>query len=192
MAVLVKGKAIKWGIVIGVLTLLLVLIRPGVWTSISDLSSSTLDPETVKGSSFEWRFVVIKTALNEISRAGIFNSLFGYGGGSQIMGDFGTAEIYPGIWLPIRSWDCEYAILLYERGIVGVALYTFLGILALARIAMKNNKGTSSFPVLTYCFVGLAVLLFTKSNVDVFAPQLAYVEACILGISSRYISESHG
>jgi hypothetical protein len=194
MTALVKGRAIKWGVVIGILTLLLLLIRPGVWTTISDLSSSTLDSETVKGSSFDWRFIVIKTALNEISRAGIINSLFGYGGGSQIMGNFGTAEIYPGIWLPIRSWDCEYAIVLYERGIVGVALYISLGILALVRIAkkIKIDKDAASLPVLTYCFVGLAAILFAKTNVDVYASQLVYVETCILGISSRYLCERHG
>jgi hypothetical protein len=194
MAAIVGRRAIKWSVLIGVLTLLLFLIRPGVWATISDLFSSTLDPETVKGSSFDWRFIVIKTALNEINRAGIINSLFGYGGGSQIMGDFGTAEIYPGIWLPIRSWDCEYAILLYERGIVGLALYLFLGVFALVRIAkkIKIDKITASVPVLTYCFVGLAVLLFAKTNVDVYAPQLVYVETSILAISSRYLSERHG
>ena len=124
-------------------------------------------------------------------KAGTIQSFFGFGGGSQIMNDFGFFEIYPGIWLPIESWDCEYAIVLYERGIIGAGLYILLGILALTRIAkkIKTDDNGASRLALTYCFVGLTVLLFAKTNVAIYAPQLVYMEACMLAISSRYISE---
>lgn len=193
MAIFVGGKAVKWGAVFGIVSLLLVLIRPGVGTTIANLYSSTFDPYTVKGGSYEWRFIIMKTAINEMVKAGPFQSLFGFGGGSQIMKDFGTYEIYPGIRLPIRSWDCEYAVVLYERGIIGIVLYTYLGISVLVLISrkMKTSGNGAKHAALIYCFVGLAVLLFAKTNVAIYAPQLAYVEACLLGISSRLISWRH-
>ena len=191
MVVMVKGKAMKWVIVIGSLILLVFIIRPGVWGTISELAWSTLEPESVKGSSFEWRFVVIETAIKEIQNADLFNGLFGFGGGSQILNDFGKHEIYPGIWLPIESWDCEYAIILYERGMIGLALNIFLAVyvLTINGLGIRARENKEIDPLRVYCFLGLAVVIFAKTNVAFFAPQLVYVEASLLAVSSRIVAQ---
>lgn len=190
VVVILRGKALSWGVLFGIASVLLILIRPGVGTTIGKLYSSTLESGTVKFASYEWRYVILSTAIHAISRAAIIQSLFGFGGWSELLTDFGSYEIAPGIWLPIRSWDCEYAVILYERGIIGIALYLFMEIYALAAISRKirDNTESSSRGVLICCLVSLVVLDFAKASVAIFAPQLVYFEACILGISSWYLS----
>jgi len=187
-------RGIKWGLLLAVLVLSVLLARPGIWTTISDLSSSTFDATTLKGSSYQWRFVVIETALAQMSKAGILNELFGFGGGSQIMNmsEFGKYEIAPGIRLPVASWDCEYAVILYDRGWLGLLLLLLLSGMGLARIAqlVRATRDAATRNVSVSVFVGLLFFATARTNVALYAPQLTYVEMLLLGLASVLLDKA--
>jgi hypothetical protein len=168
------------------------LIRPGVWATIFDLGSQTFDPTSLKGSSFQWRFVVIDTALSAMKNAGIMNMLFGFGGGSQLMTDFGKYEIYPGVWLPIESWDCEYAIVLYDKGWVGLLLLLLLSVIALARVArlIGNASDTATRSLAVSVLVTLLFFAVARTNVALHAPQLIYAEMAFFGLGSALLDKA--
>jgi hypothetical protein len=186
------ARSIKWGLIFSLLICAVILFRPGVLSTVSDMGSSTFDPTTLKGSSFQWRFVVIDTALSEMSRAGILNMLFGFGGGSQIMADFGKYEVAPGIWLPIESWDCEYAIVLYDKGWVGLFLVFLLSVVGLIRVArlMRGSADNDTRNVSLAVLVGLLFFTIARTNVALYAPQLVYAEMAFFGIGSVLLSKT--
>jgi hypothetical protein len=179
-------KGLKWGAILSLMVGAVMLIRPGVWSTIADLGYATADAKSLKGSSFQWRFVVIDTALSAMSEAGIVNMLFGFGGGSQIMTKFGDYEIAPGIWLPIQSWDCEYAVMLYDKGWIGLGLVFLLSIVGLVRLVNLLRREVDKETRSVALSVLLVMLFFTvaRTNVAIYAPQLVYTEMAVFGIGS--------
>jgi O-antigen ligase len=170
------------------LTAVIFIVRPGIWTTISNLGQTTMDETSVRGSSFRWREQVFELAISKIVDSGPLHFLFGYGGGSTIMTDFGKLETSAGDSLPMESWDCEIAIILYERGVIGFLLIVALFAGTLFRITrlMITLRDTPD-PLLTFLCGALAVICFMMSNVAIYAIQLIYIEAMLLGISSRYL-----
>jgi hypothetical protein len=191
---LVTGiRALKWAVLLGAMIATVMIVRPGVWATVAGLEEATLDPNSVKGSSFEWRFVVVDTALSEMRKAGILNKIFGFGGGSQIMNDFGKFQIAPDVWVPIESWDCEYAIVLYDKGWLGLLLILLLTSTALTRLGFATLRCSPDDPsryVLVGSFVCLLCLAFARTNVAFFAPQLTYAEMAYLGLGSVFLDRS--
>jgi hypothetical protein len=163
-----------------------------VWLTIFGLGSATFDPTSLKGSSFQWRFVVIDTALSAMSKTGILNMLFGFGGGSQIVTDFGKYEIEPGIWLSIKSWDCEYAAVLYDKGCVGLFLLLLLSVVGLIRVArlVRGAADNDTRSVATSVLVGLLFFAVARTNVAIYAPQLVYVEMAFFGLGSALLDKA--
>lgn len=186
------GKGIKWGGLFTVLVCVVLLIMPGVFETIAGLASSTLDPNTVRGSSFQWRFVVINTALSAMSEAGFMNVLFGFGGGSQLMMSFGKYEVAPGVWLPIESWDCEYAVLLYDKGWVGLLLVVLLSGVALVKVVGVLRRDLDKETHAVALSVLLVLLFFTvaRTNVAVYAPQLVYIEMASFALASMLLDKT--
>lgn len=186
------ARSMKWGLIFGLLVAVVLLIRPGVWLTISDLGSSTLDPTTLKGSSFQWRFVVINTALSEMNKAGILNMLFGFGGGSQLMTSFGKYEVAPGVWLPIESWDCEYAVALYDKGWLGLFFVLLLSVVGLIRIArlLRETTDSDTRSVSISVLIGLLLFAVARTNVSLYAPQLVYAEMAFFGIGSVLLDKT--
>jgi hypothetical protein len=173
-----------------IIAILIMLVRPGIWTSIMGLSQSTLDESSVRGSSFRWRQQVFSLAVKKIGESGPVHILFGYGGGSTIMTDFGRIETSAGDLLPMESWDCEIAIILYERGVVGFLLSIALFGGALVSTIKRLIKARSSpDPLLTFLCAALGVFCFMMTNVAIYAIQLIYIQALILGIASRLLSQ---
>jgi len=186
------ARGVKWGLIFGLLVCVVLLVRPGVWETIYGLGSSTLDPTTVKGSSFQWRFVVIETALSVMNNAGVLNTLFGFGGGSQLMTDFGKAEVSPGVWLPIESWDCEYAVLLYDKGWVGLLGVFLLSVVSLIRVAglLRSTTDSDTRSVSLSVLIGLLFFAVARTNVSIYAPQLVYAEMAFLGLGSVLLDKA--
>ncbi len=181
-----RTRGLKWGAVFALVVCAVMLIRPGVWSTIADLGYATADAKSLKGSSFQWRFVVVDTALSAMNEAGIVNMLFGFGGGSQQMTKFGEYQVSPGIWLPVQSWDCEYAAVLYDKGWIGLGLVLLLSIVGFVRIANLLRKDVDSQTRSVALSVLLVVLFFAvaRTNVAIYAPQLVYAEVAFFGLGS--------
>jgi O-antigen ligase len=184
------GRFIRPALTLAVIATMFIIIRPGIWTSIMGLSQSTLDESSVRGSSFRWRQQVFSLAVTKIAESGPVHFLFGYGGGSTIMTDFGRIETSAGDLLPMESWDCEIAIILYERGVVGflLSIALFGGALVGAMKRLRKIR-SSPDPLPTFLCAALAVFCFMMTNVAIYAIQLIYIQAMVLGLTSRLLSQ---
>lgn len=189
LIVLLPRFFLKRALILGIIVCLVLVARPGVWTSISGLSEATTNAESVRGASFEWRSIVWKTAVTKISQSDPLHFLFGYGGGSTIMTDFGRVELSSGMMLPLQSWDCEAAIILYERGFLGLIFILILYSSALfVAITFLFQRRAEPDPAMAFACSSLMVMAFMMTNVAIFAPQLTFITAYVLGIASKILS----
>jgi hypothetical protein len=182
---------LKKALILTALAGLALIVRPGVWESISGMGKTTMDAESVRGASFRWRFLIMKLAVQKIVEANPLRQAFGFGGGSEIMTDFGMLELYPGLSLPAESWDCEFAIILYERGTIGLACIWVLYIGAIFKSAQfLRRQSISPEPAMVFAFSTLLIIFFMMANVAIYAPQLIYINAFALGISSSILARN--
>lgn len=154
----------------------MMMLRPGILYTIQGYYDSTFNSDSLKGSSYQWRYIVWEKALSENRKASIGNAIFGSGLGSQIYTDFGEVKLPSGEYIHMKSWDNEYAIILFERGIFGLilAIYFYLYItLLLFKNTIKDKKTREMAYI---AFAGCLVIIFMKSNVSIFTPQLVYLE----------------
>jgi hypothetical protein len=171
----------------GILTIVMImtlLINNGVYSSISGLLESTLDPTTVRGSSYQWRYQVWNMAIQQITSGDIMNLLFGYGQGMHMYKDFGTITLSSGWVTQFRSWDNEFAILLYCFGIIGLflelILYLYFFLTSFRYIFSKNTYQNIMFLAVNAVFV----IALMKTNVAIFSVQVGYIECLSFAISS--------
>jgi O-antigen ligase len=174
--------------IFGILMVLLmvVLIRPQVFDSIYGLFSATFDSTSIKGASYNWRFLVWKMAIERIIHSGnLFRIFFGFGRGSHIFMEFGRVTLSTGHVTQFLSWDSEFAILLYENGLtgVGVLIGLYVSFFRRSRRVYRMSKDKLMLVVLGI----MIVLLFMKTNVSFFTPQLLYLEFICLAVSSYLI-----
>lgn len=191
LLLLFRRYFLKKALILGLLVTATMILRPGIWSTISGIFEQTKDEDSFRGGSFHWRQIVWNVACKEIGKSDPFHFLFGYGGGSQIMTDFGKAELHPGLFLPLASWDCEFAIILYERGVVGFACVVLLyvtGIGCAIRYLMRHRQDLDV--AMTWALVCLVILLVMTANVAMFAPQLTFISAFALGIASKFVATS--
>ena len=180
------SKFLKRLIVLGLIVTTILALRPGVMSTIVGLGSATMDQDTVKGASFQWRFLVMQYSLREIAHSTLPRFLFGYGCGCTSLKDFGRIELPNGLSLPLESWDCELAIVLYERGILGfscVAILYGMAIYQFGRFLIRYKQ--SGDRVVAFAFGCHVILGFMMLNVAMFAQQLSYLEVMALAVGSK-------
>jgi hypothetical protein len=184
------GRFLKPALILAAVAVAVMIVRPGVWVTINGLAESTTDAESIKGSSFQWRRQIFEFGLQKITHSDPAHFLFGYGGGSTIMTDFGKITIASGESLPLESWDCEAAVLLYERGFVGLLLSVilFFGMLISAFFYLRRGNRETQHTMAFVC-VTMSVICFMLSNVAIYTVQLIYIEAIALGIGSRLLQQ---
>ena len=105
------------------------------------------------------------------------------------MTDFGTAELHPGLNLPLVSWDCELAIILYERGALGFGCFFLLFMIGIvqATLYLLRNRGNLD-PTMTWVLASLLILFFMNANVAMFAPQLTFITSFVFAIESKLLA----
>lgn len=179
---------LKKGIVLGLVGVAVLASRPGAWSSIRGLGRSTVEADTLKGSSFRWRMTVVNMALERIAASDPIRFLFGYGGGSHIYMSFGEVELSTGRTVEMESWDCELAVNLYEQGVLGGL---FIGVLYMTFLTgsarfLRGVRAPHS-PEMVFAIGVVVIILVSKMSVRIFAPQLVYAEAVALAIGSNLL-----
>jgi len=178
---LVKRFAILACIVIAVF-----IIRPGVFSTIEGLYDSTLNPESIKGSSYAWRYQVIQVVTDKIGKSdSLANYFFGFGQGSFAFEKFPLVTLTTGFTVKIESFDCEYAVILLERGYVGLLLVIFLYIVVIKKGVTNYFKYKSMQDISLMSLACVIIIAFMKINVDIYAPQLVYIELLNIAVISR-------
>jgi hypothetical protein len=158
------------------LTIIVLLLRPGVFDTIYGLSASTFDSESFEGGSFQYRFELFRVALEEIGLAPE-RFAFGYGdNAAHSMNIMGTLSYDSQREVSFWSWDNEFALLLLQNGLIGfilqLVLYVYCLIYLMRRIRFLEGKDKH---LMVSIIASNSVLIFMMTNVAIFAPQLYFI-----------------
>jgi hypothetical protein len=168
------------------LSALVVVSRPGIRGTISNLLFASLDADTLQGKSYSYRWKLWGVAWEEISKSPE-RFLFGYGGLStetmDLSSHFAAQSGGNTILLGYTSWDNQYASDMIEFGCVGFTIELVLYGTVLFRLFQTYRRTTGSDKAI---FAGLftvsTVYLFAMSNVYMFSPQLKSLMCAIMGM----------
>lgn len=202
----VGGRGMRLRVaLIGFGAALVLILRPGVRETIQNLYSATLDEESLKGNSYNYRWRLWVVAWSEIQRSPE-RLLFGFGPGSTESMDlteyFYGHEGYSSSMEKIgfTSWDNAYACDLIELGVFGCFIELMLHVSILWTIFANWRRTDSPGGVLEAGIaVGCVVFMFAMTNVSIFAPQLKYMfwalaaagsSPCGIRRGQRHVEES--
>lgn len=180
VGLLVDRRFLKAGAVLALAAVVVFVARPGTWGTIQSLYHSTFDEQSIKGSSFQWRFLVLERSLESILGASEpERALFGHGEGSHLYLEHVPVLMSTGHYGTFVSWDNEFAVLLYERGILGFLPTLFIdGLFFLGSLRfLRAHPGHPSGVAFLSIFL---ILVFMSTNVKMFAPQLVYLQGIAL------------
>lgn len=182
-------------LIIFVLIVLVFIIRPGTLATINELYVETFQKEHIKGASYEWRYIVLKMAYTKVIEArSTLNILFGFGQGSHLFLNFPRIELATGHYAEFYSWDNEFAVTLLEHGFVGITVFLCFYLLFIKRCLLHVFRRNKYSEYLIIAMASVIVIMFMKTNVKIFAPQLLYLEflnvAVVSAILSNHILEN--
>ena len=170
------------------LTLVVLMLRPGVRATIVDLTSSTFDPDSYRGRSYYYRKELWPAAF-DLVKASADRFLFGYGGLATEKMDLSARFQYGGntFRTGYSSWDNNYAADLVEFGYLGLTIeITFhaCALVVLARAVRRcppvhRDKAAA-------VFTAVAVYTFALTNVYMFSPQLKCLFLTLVVVGSRF------
>jgi O-antigen ligase len=110
-------------LVICLLSATVLIVRPGVWTSITNLYGATMHSDSAQGQSYQWRYALYDIAFQHLN-TDWRRALVGYGPESfYYLGWHGN---FQGDFVPFESCDSSVAALMIETGYVGLFLVAFL------------------------------------------------------------------
>ena len=170
---------------IGVLTVIVLLARPGIWETISNLYNQTLAPETAQGSSYQWRYALYDQAFLHLNHD-FWRALWGYGPESFFF--LGWKGMFQGQIVPFESCDSSVAQLMIETGYVGfllaVSVFLIAGYKAL-RSSLKIPK-PENLPCVVL-FVNICAFLFLMTNVAILGwGQQSYMAWIVVAMAMIY------
>jgi O-antigen ligase len=139
------------------------IVRPGVWESVSSLYSSTLDPNSLAGASYQFRHDLNDAVISAVAQSPK-RMVLGYGLGT--FRELGLDIEHRG---EIHHWitcDNHWILFLYETGYVGFALIVTLLFRALYLVlkdylrlprAARTFSGVLFITIAAYYFLLLSV-----------------------------------
>jgi hypothetical protein len=182
------GKQMRrYVLAMSVLAVIVLLARPGIWETISNLYSLTLAPDTAQGSSYEWRYALFDQAFLHLNHD-FWRALFGYGPESFYF--LGWKGMFQGNIVPFESCDSSVAQLMIETGYIGFLLATSVFLIAgfkAFRSAMKIPK-PANLPCVVL-FVNICAFLFMMTNVSILGwGQQSYMAWIVVALAMIYPS----
>jgi len=162
-------------LVLGCVGVLAVAARPGVIDTLTHFAEDTVNPDSFKGGTAQYRLELWRVAFYLVCRSP-WTFLFGYGPGVGSEMSIDWVLSYRGKGFVIDSWDNQFAYALFQSGFVGLAstlLLYFKGVIILFR-AWRDRWG-SDRAFLACLAATAAVLLWMMTNVLIFAKQIDYL-----------------
>lgn len=181
-------------IVIALITIALV-VRPGVWDTLTTRVQETADVDSFKGQTYQYRWALWGIAWDKISRSSV-RLLFGFGQGSTEVMTFDAVLSYTGETTKLWSWDNHYAAMLMESGLVGLVAFAGLYCFFVWKIfRLRGALAEEDKAIHASILAAITVMLFMMTNVAMFAPQLYYLLwsliAAGLRIGAKDLQEEH-
>jgi O-antigen ligase len=178
------------GLSIGIVVLggALLILRPGILETFTGFYQSTMDPDSLKGASYNWRFQVWEMAFEKVRSVNLLHTLFGFGGGSHIFMEFGVVQLSNGRTTVFESWDSEFAVILYDMGVSGLLFFVAMYFTIFAKGIRYCRRGGPGREVMVLALSILVLIVFMKTNVRIYAPQLIYLEFFNIAVVSKLLS----
>jgi O-antigen ligase len=155
---------------IAVVAALVLIMRPGVLTSLVASAQVTTESDSFKGGTFRYRLELWRIAWSEISKSPE-RLLFGCGPGCGSTSTVDWNLSYRGgLEWQIWSWDNQLAYDLYQSGLLGLAAsLTLYGGLLLAVYRLWRHSEPADKPLLACFLASLLAYAFMLTNVMMFA-----------------------
>jgi hypothetical protein len=174
----IGGKRIRRVVmIVGVIGMVVMLSRPGVYETLARLYEHSKTTDTHKGRSFQYRFELWGVAWRMLGTS-VERAAFGFGGGSLETMDLTDAFEFGGNAgnLGYTSWDSEYAAMFMKFGIVGMLAAILLYGSAGVRLwrAIRTSDGDNRL-IIIGCCGAFGVFLFCMTNVAIFNPQVRFL-----------------
>ncbi|GAX61230.1 hypothetical protein SCALIN_C20_0007 [Candidatus Scalindua japonica] len=165
-----------------VFAIAVLIIKPGVYESLGIKTADTLNQDSFKGQTYQYRFELWDIAYSEI-RKSIEQALFGYGPGASEVISIDRNLSYSDEKYVVWSWDNHYAANLFETGFIGFGLTILLYITVLKRLFFIWARiDRANVDIVAGVLTSITVLLFMMTNVKIFAPQLNYLFWSLISI----------
>lgn len=162
-------------VLLGLLMAVALAGYPNTRRYLASLAQATVDVDSFKGGTFQYRMELWRIAASEVARSPR-TLLLGYGPRAAQGRELDWVLAYRGRDVAITSWDNQYAYMLYSTGALGLALGLALYGRVLVRMARAAASAREEVRDLQACgLASAAALLFMMSNVLVFAPQLNFL-----------------
>lgn len=179
----------RYVLAIVILAAMVLVLRPGVWHSLSNMYLATKNPDSSQGESYQWRYALYDIAVEETGKS-FSRALWGYGPESFYYLGLTTEFRVDGVMhtVAVESCDSSFAALLIETGYVGL-LITALLLLGPAFITYRNYRRMPARHK-TLCLILLANMLsfyFMMTNVAFYANgQQNYLLWIIIALAMIY------
>lgn len=179
-------RRLRWVII---LTVVVLVARPGVFETIANLWQHSFDETSLKGRSASYRLKLWQVAYNQL-RKSPERLVLGYGGSATRLMDLGD-EFERGSGgtagqLGHTSWDSQYASNFLQYGTLGLLLEMMLYI-AILRIAWRAwwAGGQGQREIAAACLASIGVFIWAMSNVAIFSPQLQFIFWTLVAIAEK-------
>jgi hypothetical protein len=180
-----SGRMRRYLAVIGILTLAVLLLRPGIWDTLLDMYYATSNPDSPLGSSYSYRYALRRVAMKALNQSPE-RALLGYGMESfyslHLSGEL-EGRIYP-----FLSCDSAWVETAMETGYVGIAILAAL----LFRPAWRCWRDFRRFPkgdrdICLCLFVDMIAYYFMMLSVAMYGwGQTGYMLWMMIAMSQSY------
>jgi O-antigen ligase len=174
---LLAGTAVRRKMaVLLVVALAVLVLKPGVLQSLTGSVAVTMDDQSFKAGTFQYRLELWKVAWTQISRSPV-SLLVGCGPGCGLGSTVDWKLSYRGgreeqIW----SWDNQLAYDLYQSGVVGLAASLALyGTVLLMAYRFWREAGPDERGARACLLAGLVAYVFMLSNVLMFTKPVNFL-----------------
>ena len=169
------------------LSVFVVIARPGVRATLVDLTMSTFDPDSYRGASYYYRKELWPMAIKLVSNSPI-RMLFGCGPDSLEHMDLYSHFTYGGstYHTGFSSWDNNYAANFAEFGCLGFLaqiLFCIAVFSTFCRLALRGPPVHRD--IIAAMAAAVAIYLFSQTNVYMFSPQLKCIFYTLAVIGGR-------
>lgn len=158
-----------------ILAVLTFAIKPGVLDSLTTSAQDTMDADSFKGGTFQYRLELWKVAWAQVSKSPL-RTLIGYGPGSGRQVDIQWDLSYRNWSLTIDSWDSYLAYDLFRSGVLGSIASAFLFLGMWWRLFKATRRVTGDDRDLLVCLLGcVSAFVFMMTNTYNFERALDYL-----------------
>lgn len=170
------GRALRKPLMVaGVAVVLVLLSHPGVYGTLFNKAADTVDTDSFKGGTFQYRLELYSVAYEGIKRSP-WRLCFGNGPAAGLHQSIEWELSYRGKNYNIASWDNDFAYALFQYGFLGLAVTLALYGRVAGRLLVLARQSSGRQRDLFVCLCASALaLFFMMSNVHIFARQLYYL-----------------